>query len=146
MPNATPTPTQIVIQKIGAVIIPKPKFFVKLVICLARVRKGEKKTLKLECLIFSLKKWRTKNCMQWVLGSALVPSPVIIEGQFPALVLVADWFPFLISSSEFVFPKFKTHDPGTQLLEPANSNHFLVHKEHPITGVMFHISIVQIVY
>ncbi len=27
MPNATPTPTQIVSQKIGAVIIPKPNFF-----------------------------------------------------------------------------------------------------------------------
>ncbi len=56
MPNATPTPTQIVIQKIGAVIIPKPKFFLKLVTCLTRVRKGKKITLKLECLIFSLKK------------------------------------------------------------------------------------------
>jgi hypothetical protein len=56
LPNATPTPTQIVIQKIGAVIIPKPKFFLKLVTCLTQARKGKKTTLKLECLIFSFKK------------------------------------------------------------------------------------------
>jgi len=56
MPKATPTPTQIVIQKIGAVIIPKPIFFLKLVTCLTQVRNGEKTTLKLEFLIFNLKK------------------------------------------------------------------------------------------
>jgi len=43
MPNATLTPTQIVIQKIGAVIIPNPNFFLKLITCLTQVRKGEKK-------------------------------------------------------------------------------------------------------
>jgi len=42
MPNATPTPTQIVIQKIGAVIIPNPNFFLKLITCLTRVREGKK--------------------------------------------------------------------------------------------------------
>jgi hypothetical protein len=56
LPNATPALTQIVIQKIGAVIFPKHKFFLKLVTCLTQVRKGKKTTLKLECLIFSLKK------------------------------------------------------------------------------------------
>ncbi len=79
-------------------------------------------------------------------ASVLVLSPVLIGGQFPVLVLVADWFPFLISSSELFFSKFKTHDPGTQLLEPANSNYFFIHKEHPIICVMFHISIVLTVY
>jgi hypothetical protein len=56
MPKAIPTPTQIVIQKIGAVIIPNPNFFLKLVTCLTQVRKGKKTTLKLEFLIFNLKK------------------------------------------------------------------------------------------
>ncbi len=49
MPNAIPTPTQI--QKIGAVIIPKPNFFLKLVTCLTRGKKGENTTFKLEFLI-----------------------------------------------------------------------------------------------
>jgi hypothetical protein len=80
------------------------------------------------------------------LGSVLVLSLVLIGGQFPVLVLVADWFPFLISSSEFFLKKLNTHDPGTQLLEPANTNYFFIHKEHPITCVMFHISIVLTVY
>jgi len=43
MPNATPTPTQIVIQKIAAVDIANPNFFLKLITCLTRVRKGKKK-------------------------------------------------------------------------------------------------------
>jgi len=106
--------------------------------------KGEKNNF--ETWIFNFKKWRTKNCMQWVLGSVLVLSPVLIGGQFPVLVRVADWFPFLISSSEFFFSKFKTHDPGTQWLETANTNYFFIFKEHPITCVMFHISIVLAVY
>jgi hypothetical protein len=60
MPNATPTPTQIVIQKIGAVIIPKPNFYLKLVTCLTRGKKGEKTTLKLEFLICNLKNGEPK--------------------------------------------------------------------------------------
>jgi hypothetical protein len=45
MPNATPTPTQIVIRKISAVIIPNPNFFLKLVTWLTQVRKAKKKQL-----------------------------------------------------------------------------------------------------
>jgi len=45
MRNATPCPTQIIIQKIGAVIIMNPDFFLKLITCLTSVRKGRKKQL-----------------------------------------------------------------------------------------------------
>jgi hypothetical protein len=45
MPNATPCPAQIIIQKIGAVIIPIHDFFLKLITCLTSVRKGGKKQL-----------------------------------------------------------------------------------------------------
>jgi hypothetical protein len=41
MPNAAPCPTQIILQKIGA-IIPNPDFFLKLITYLTSVRKGEK--------------------------------------------------------------------------------------------------------
>ncbi len=53
-----------------------------------------------------------------------------------------------ISNFQFwiYFSKLNTHDPGTQLLEPANTNYFFIHKEHSITRVMFHISIVLTVY
>jgi len=53
-----------------------------------------------------------------------------------------------ISNFQFwiFFSKLKTCDPGTQLLELANTNYFFIHKEHPITSVMFHISIVLTVY
>jgi hypothetical protein len=56
MPNASPSPNQIVIQKISAVIIRNPNFFLKLIICPTRSRKGEKIALKLEFLTFNLKK------------------------------------------------------------------------------------------
>jgi hypothetical protein len=42
MPNATPTPTQIVIKKIGAVIIPNPNVFLKLITYPTQGRKGKK--------------------------------------------------------------------------------------------------------
>jgi len=45
MPDATPSPTQIIIQKFGAVIIPNPNFFLKLITHLTSVRKGGKKQL-----------------------------------------------------------------------------------------------------
>ncbi len=60
MPNATPTPTQIVIQKIGAVIIAKPNFFLKLITCLTQGKKGKETTLKLEFLICNLKNGEPK--------------------------------------------------------------------------------------
>jgi hypothetical protein len=84
--------------------------------------------------------------MQWVLGSVLVLSLVLMGGRFPVLVLVADGFPFLISSSEFFLSKLNTHEPGTQVLEPTNTNYFFIHKEHPMTRVKFHISIVLTVF
>jgi hypothetical protein len=40
-----PAPTQIIILKNGAVIIPNPDFFLKLITCLTSVRKGGKKQL-----------------------------------------------------------------------------------------------------
>jgi len=46
MPHATPCPAQIIIQKIGAVIILILDFFLKLITCLTSVRKGEKNNLK----------------------------------------------------------------------------------------------------
>ncbi len=52
MPDATPSPTQIIIQKIDAVIIPNPDFFLKLTTYLNISRKGGKKTTwKLEFLM-----------------------------------------------------------------------------------------------
>jgi hypothetical protein len=45
MPDATPSPTQILIQKIDSVIIPNPNFFLKLTTYLTSVRKGAKKQL-----------------------------------------------------------------------------------------------------
>ncbi len=52
MPDATPSPTQIIIQKIDAVIIPNPDFFLKLTTYLNISPKGGKKTTwKLEFLI-----------------------------------------------------------------------------------------------
>jgi hypothetical protein len=51
MRNATPSPTQIILQKIGDLIIPKPDFFLKLITYLTSVRKGEKTTLQFEFLI-----------------------------------------------------------------------------------------------
>jgi hypothetical protein len=45
MHNATPCPTQIILQKIGAIIIPNPDFFLKLITYLSSVRKGGKKQL-----------------------------------------------------------------------------------------------------
>jgi hypothetical protein len=46
MPDATPCPTQIIIQKIGALIIPNPDFFLKPITCLASVGKGGKNNFK----------------------------------------------------------------------------------------------------
>ncbi len=43
----------------------------------------------------------------------LVLGPVLTEGRFPVLVLVADSFPFLVPVVNF-FSKFKFHGPGTQ--------------------------------
>jgi len=42
MPDATPCPTQIIIQKIDTVIIPNPNFFLKLITYLTSIRKGGK--------------------------------------------------------------------------------------------------------
>jgi hypothetical protein len=50
MPDATPSPTQIIIQKVGAVIIPNPNFFLKLITYLTSVRKvGKKQLSSLNC-------------------------------------------------------------------------------------------------
>jgi len=46
MPDATPSPTQIIIQKIDAVIIPNPNFFLKLTTYRTSVRSGQKNNLK----------------------------------------------------------------------------------------------------
>jgi hypothetical protein len=45
MPDATPSPTQIIIQKIDSVIIPNPNFFLKLTTYPTSVRKGAKNQL-----------------------------------------------------------------------------------------------------
>jgi len=45
MADATPSPTQIIIQKIDSVIIPNPNFFLKLTRYLTSVRKAAKKQL-----------------------------------------------------------------------------------------------------
>jgi hypothetical protein len=45
MPGATPSPTQIIVQKIGALIIPNPDFFLKSITYLGSVGKGGKKQL-----------------------------------------------------------------------------------------------------
>jgi len=44
MPNATPSPTQIIIQKIGALVIPNPDYFLKLITYLTSVINGGKET------------------------------------------------------------------------------------------------------
>ncbi len=113
MPKASPTPTQIVIPKIGAVIIPKPNFFLKLLTCLTRGKKGKKQFWNLN-FSFVIKKMENQklHAMSFGVSSGSESGsnwrPVPSFGSGCWLVPISNFQLWIF------FSKFKTHDPGTQ--------------------------------